>query len=67
LFDAKGILYPQYWLQPNCEESFAKHLDILKTWYCESKVMGFGKSSKVVLALLNRHQLDYEQGIFKLC
>jgi hypothetical protein len=36
-----GILYPQYWLQLNFEESFAKQLDILKTWYCEPKVVGF--------------------------
>jgi hypothetical protein len=28
--------------------------------------MGFGESSKVVPALLNHHQLDFEQGMFML-
>jgi hypothetical protein len=39
LFNAMGILYPQYWLQLNLEESFANQLDTLKTWYCEPKVV----------------------------
>ncbi len=67
LLDGMGILYALYWLQPNCGESFVKHLDILKTKYCELKVMGFGEYNKLVLALLNYCQLDFGQGMFKLC
>jgi hypothetical protein len=27
--DALGVVYPQYWMQEGCNESFGKHLDIL--------------------------------------
>jgi hypothetical protein len=59
LLDAMGIIYPQYWLQPQCEESFAKHLEVLKVWY-ESKILWYGESNFVVHLLLDCWQLDVE-------
>ncbi len=50
---AMGIVYPQHWIQLECETSFVKHLEVLKVWYCEPKIMGSGESRFVVLALLN--------------
>jgi hypothetical protein len=60
LLDAMGIVYPQYWLQPQCEESFAKHLEVLKAWYCEPKMLGSSESSSIVHPLLDYWQLDIE-------
>jgi len=67
LLDAIGIVYPQYWLQLQCEENFAKHLEFLKAWYCEPTMLGFGESSYVVHPLLDHWQLHVKQGMFQLC
>ncbi len=32
--DVFRIVYPQYWLQPNCDASFAVHLKVLKIAFC---------------------------------
>jgi hypothetical protein len=37
LMNALGIIYPQYWLQPNCESTFMDHLALIKHHYCISK------------------------------
>jgi hypothetical protein len=44
LFDAMGIIYPHYWLQPGWEAIFVKHLEVMKVWYYEPKIMGNGES-----------------------
>ncbi len=31
-----GIVYPQYWLQPNCDASFAMHLEVLKIFFVKN-------------------------------
>jgi hypothetical protein len=62
-----GIVYPRYWLQPQCEENFTKHLEFLKAWYYEPMMLGFGESSYVVHPLLDHWQLDVKQGMLKLC
>ncbi len=41
VMDALRIVYPQYWLQLDCDASFAKHLEVLKT-----KIY-YGKTHKV--------------------
>ncbi len=30
VMDILGIVYPQYWLQLDCDAYFAKHLEVLK-------------------------------------
>jgi hypothetical protein len=34
LMDALGVVYPQYWLQPQAEELFEGHFSVLKNHYC---------------------------------
>jgi hypothetical protein len=48
-----GIVYPQYWLQLNCDDSYQKSKNI------ESLVLlGFGGSSSLVASLLDCWGLD---------
>jgi hypothetical protein len=42
LLEAMGIVYPQYWLQPNCDDSSTKHIKTLKASYYETNFLGFG-------------------------
>ncbi len=44
-----------------------KHLEVLKPWYYEPKLLGFKSSSSLVAPLLNRWGLDVQQEMFKLC
>jgi hypothetical protein len=37
VMDAFGIVYPQYWLQADCETFFPKHLIVMKTTFCSNK------------------------------
>jgi hypothetical protein len=50
-----------------CEESFSKHLEVLKAWYCEPTILWYGESNFVVHPLLDRWQLDAKHGMLKLC
>jgi hypothetical protein len=34
-----GIVYPQYWLQPDCDASFANHLQVFKVIFYYGKTM----------------------------
>jgi len=33
VMDALGLVYPQYWLKPSCEQTFLLHMAILKGFY----------------------------------
>ena len=35
VMDALGVVYPKYWLQNTCEETFRTHLNVVKEWYCK--------------------------------
>jgi hypothetical protein len=39
LMNATGIIYPQYWLQPEVVSMFLGHLQILKTHCCHDEIM----------------------------
>ncbi len=39
LMNALGILYPQFWMQPNVELCFSLDLSVIKKQYCELKRM----------------------------
>jgi hypothetical protein len=39
LINALGIVYHQFWMQPNVELSFSLHLCVFKRHYCELKRM----------------------------
>jgi hypothetical protein len=53
LMDALGIVYPQYWIQENCEDSFQKHLTILQDFYCEPKYVHNGAETLLIPPLLD--------------
>jgi hypothetical protein len=42
LMDALGIIFPQFWLQANCNELFSLHLKTLKAHFCELRSVNFG-------------------------
>ena len=66
VLDAFGICYPQYWLQKDAEITFSKHLDVLKNWYCNTKVLGSGVDKEIIPGILDRWSLDSQQGYFKI-
>jgi len=37
--NALGIVYPQYWLQPDCDASFANLLQVFKATFYYGKIM----------------------------
>ena len=69
LLDAFGIVYPQYWKQDGADESFAKHLSVLKDFYCHPKVFPGdcdGFNSYTVPEMLSPSKLDNQQAMFKV-
>jgi hypothetical protein len=55
VLDAIGVVYPQYWLQANVDNTFPQHLEVLKAFYCTPCPCGVavdGKSAPMVLAML---------------
>jgi len=64
--DALSLIYPQYWLQGNCEASFRKHIDVIKKKFGEPKWI-FGKEgNKLVPPVLDYSLLELQQPMFKL-
>jgi len=64
--DALGVMYPQYWLQDEAEETFTKHLAVLMEYYCEPKLVEVDKVKHLIPPVLDRHSLETQQGLFKL-
>ena len=48
VLNAMGIVYPQYWAPPNIEVNFLKHLNSLKGFYCEPKLLVSGKDEGMI-------------------
>ena len=42
LINVLGIVFPQFWLQPNVDELFPIHLKTLKSHFCEIKSVNKG-------------------------
>jgi hypothetical protein len=40
VMDVLGLVYPQYWLKPSCEQTFPIHMAILKGFYSQPKKLG---------------------------
>ncbi len=60
-----GIIYPQYWLQLDCEASFIKHLEVLKTIFYYGETHKVNEQEVKVHELLNTSDIDCQQGMFK--
>ena len=50
LMDALGMIYPQYWLDADCEANFKRHLVVVKEHYGYNKK--FSKKTKDVLEVV---------------
>lgn len=48
-------------------DSFLAQLDVIKKHFCTSKDVGEGTKKILVPKLLNNHDLESEQSLFKLC
>ena len=66
MLDALSVLYPQYWIEEGCKESFGKHLDTLKGFYCEVNSTKVGDGKKIFIPLLDCWELSFYQGMFKM-
>jgi hypothetical protein len=33
--EAMGVVFPQYWLNPKCDDLFPVHMQVIHKWYCE--------------------------------
>lgn len=49
-----------------CVESFDKHIDIWKGFFCEVKSTNMGDGTKHFMPLLDRWELDLKEGMFKM-
>jgi hypothetical protein len=56
--DAFGIVYPQYWMQLECDSTFFKHLQVIKLAFCLGKTHKVDDQDMVVGKLLNASDLD---------
>lgn len=66
-----GIVFPQYWLNDSCEDTFQAHLTMLLKHYCEAKwtMSSCGKSmihNKQVQEPLNGTNLKQQQAFFTM-
>lgn len=70
LMNALGIVFPQYWLQPNCDELFPLHMKTLKFQYCVCRTMNFGTKEEPVMKhidpIIDEHSLSLQSSLFKL-
>jgi hypothetical protein len=66
VLDAHSVVYPQYWLSPDADSNFTKHLHVLKRFYGEPKAIVEGDNQRVVQPILDSWQLDVQQAYFKL-
>jgi hypothetical protein len=60
MLDAMGVVYPQYWCQGDCEQSFRKHLTVLKDYYGEPWWVGTDENKRLIPPVLDRYKLESE-------
>jgi hypothetical protein len=58
VMDILGIVYPLYWLQLDCEASFPKHLEIIKTIFYFGKTQLLDGVETFVFEVFNTNDLD---------
>ncbi len=66
VMDAFRIVYPQYWMDPKCDATFVKLLQIIKATFHLGKTHKVDDQNMMVGELLNANDLDCQQGMFKL-
>jgi hypothetical protein len=58
VMDVIGIMYPMYWLQPNHEASFPKHLEVIKMAFYYGKTQLLDGVENFGSKVLNVNDLD---------
>ncbi len=66
VMDVFGIMYPQYWLQPNHEASLPEHLEVIKIAFYYGKTQLLDGVENFGFKVLNVNDFDNQQGMFKL-
>lgn len=67
IMDALGVVFPQYWAQPNADASFSAHLTILKDVFCHPRsVVAVDGEVAWVHELLSSTALDEQMCMFKM-
>lgn len=70
LLSALGVVFPQFWVQPDCQVNFAVHLNAIKAFYSEQKSCLIGEDgSRVmtpILPPLDATTLDMQAAMFKM-
>jgi hypothetical protein len=66
LMNALGIVFPQYWLQHNCDEFFPLHMKTLRQHFCETRSVSKGDVAKQIQAPLDARTLGFQTSLFKL-
>jgi hypothetical protein len=64
--NALGIVYPQFWVQLECDTTFVKQLQVIKSIFCLVKTHKVDDQDMMVGELFNVSDHDCQQGIFKL-
>jgi hypothetical protein len=68
VMDAMGIVFPQFWRDEHADESFFKHLAVLKAHFCQNKtVTGWKHMGDMnVPGLLRPEALDAQHAMFRM-
>jgi hypothetical protein len=68
LVNAIGVVFPQYWCDPNSLELFPLHVEVLKKYFCVAREVESdreGGQKTLVTEVLNRTDLDNQTSLFK--
>jgi hypothetical protein len=68
LINALGVVFPQYWLQPNCHEMFVLHLQVIISYYCQEKRFrpdAENSEAELLVQILSRRDLENQVSVFK--
>jgi hypothetical protein len=68
LINALGVVYPQYWVGPNCQDLFPLHMEVIAKFYCAEKRLSDqenGESNANTVSILNRRLMEDQMILFK--
>ena len=66
VLDVLRVVYPQYWLQRDCEASFWKHLIVFKDFYDEPRFIVHDGVQSIAPPILDKYHLESEQPLFEM-
>lgn len=70
LMNALGVIFPQYWLQANCDNLFVPHVKTLQSHFAILWTMNFGTKDmpnlQQIQLLIDGHLLSLQMSLFKL-